>query len=305
MAKTLDNKVNETKNILSFGKPFFTYVLLAVNILMFILLEAAGGSENMENLIRFGANINPAVLDGEWWRILSSMFLHIGLFHLFMNMLALYYLGTTVERLYGKGRFLIIYLLGGIGGGLASIAFTVNVSAGASGALFGLFGALLFFGLIYKRLFFQTMGSGLLMLIGINVIFGFIFPQIDNGAHLGGLIMGFVASAAVHLPGKRKPLRQAAAFLLYCVFISGLILLGIRSSESDVSYQLMRMDTFFENGNYEFVAEATSKGLENPGGLEAQLLFQRSFAYIKLDKSDLALAELEQSMRGKAPPPTD
>src|SRR5690625_7775775 len=97
-----------------------------------------------------------------------------------MNMLALYYLGTAVERIYGPRKFLFIYTLGGVVGGLASFAFTVNVSAGASGAIFGLFGALLFFGLTYKKIFFQTMGKGLLILIGINVVFGFVVPQIDK-----------------------------------------------------------------------------------------------------------------------------
>src|SRR5690625_7002938 len=115
------------------------------------------------------------------------MFLHIGLLHLIMNMIAVFYLGTLVERIYGSFRFFIIYMLAGIGGGVASFAFSMNVSAGASGALFGLFGALLFFGLIYKRLFFQTFGMNLLFLIGFNIVFGFTFSSIYNVLIICGL----------------------------------------------------------------------------------------------------------------------
>src|SRR5699024_11672752 len=83
-----------------------------------------------ETLIKFGTKYNPAIIEnGEWWRIVTSMFLHIGIFHILMNMLAVYYLGSVVERIYGAFRFLIIYFLAGIGGGLASFAFTTNVSA--------------------------------------------------------------------------------------------------------------------------------------------------------------------------------
>ncbi|MFP3361059.1 rhomboid family intramembrane serine protease, partial [Planococcus sp. SIMBA_143] len=83
---------------------------------------------------------------------------------------------------------------------LASFAFSYNISAGASGALFGLFGALLFFGVIYKKVFFQTMGRGVLIILAINIVFGFLVPQVDYSAHLGGLAAGFIASAIIHLP---------------------------------------------------------------------------------------------------------
>src|SRR5699024_12610735 len=104
---------------------------------------------DINHLIQFGAKYNPAILEGEWWRIVSSMFLHIGFFHLLMNMIALFYLGAAVDRIYGTFFFSIIYFLAGIGEGFESFAFTVNVSAGDSGAIFGLFGVLLFFGLFY------------------------------------------------------------------------------------------------------------------------------------------------------------
>lgn len=303
LASALYDKRDEMNNILSFGKPFFTYLLLIINMIMFFFLETNGGSEDIENLIHFGASYNPSIIDGQWWRIISSMFLHIGLFHLFMNMLALFYLGTTVERIYGAWRFLVIYFMAGIGGGLASFAFTVNVSAGASGALFGLFGALLFFGLIYKKIFFQTMGKGLLILIGINIIFGFAVPQIDNGAHLGGLITGFSAAAIVHLPTKKKLLIQISAFIIYGALIVGLIIFGVQNNEDKASYQLMSIDELIKKGDYESVVNSATKGLENPDDLEPDLLFQRSYAYIELNKIDLALTDLEKSIQSDDPLP--
>src|SRR5699024_12761282 len=95
----------------------------------------------------------------------SSMFLHIGSLHLFMNMLAIYYLGTAVERIYGSTRFVIIYFISGIIGGLTSFAFNTHIAAGALGALFGLFGALLYFGVIHKQLFYQTIGKCVIFIL--------------------------------------------------------------------------------------------------------------------------------------------
>lgn len=224
--KTLFSKLNKRnehiKDVFSYGNPQFTNTFILINIIMFFMLEINGGSANVENLIQSGAKYNPAIIDGEWWRIISSMFLHIGFLHLLMNMIALYYLGTAVERIYGSIRFFIIYFLAGIGGGLTSFAFNVHVAAGASGALFGLFGALLFFGVMYKRLFLQTMGKDIIVILIINLAFGFMVPQIDMGAHIGGLISGFIAASILYVPYKRNIVIQmiaAIAFLAISIFL--------------------------------------------------------------------------------------
>lgn len=294
----LKNKENEADNVFSNGKPFLTYFLLGINIIMFLLLELNGSSKSIETLIEYGAKYNPAIIEnGEWWRIVSSMFLHIGFLHLFMNMFAVYYLGMAVERIYGSIRFILIYFLAGIGGGLASFAFTTNISAGASGALFGLFGALLFFGLIHRKLFFQTMGKNLLIIIGINLVFGFMVPQVDNGAHLGGLITGFIASAILHLPRMKKISIQLSALLLYAIIIFGLITFGIQHNLNSPSYQLMKTEQLAAVQNYEEIVEATTIGLRNPDDLADELLFQRSYAYVKLDKIDSAIDDLEDTIQ--------
>ncbi|WP_077326979.1 rhomboid family protein [Virgibacillus siamensis] len=289
---------NEEKEVFSRGKPFFTYFLIVINTLIFIMLELKGGSTNTGTLIEFGAKYNPAVIEGnEWWRILTSMFLHIGPVHLFMNMLAVYFLGVAVERIYGSWRFILIYFLSGVGGGLTSFAFTTNVSAGASGALFGLFGALLFFGLIHKRIFNQTMGKNLLIIIGINIVFGFTVQSVDMGAHLGGLLTGFVASAAIHLPGKRKLRVQFSAGIFYAVILLFLIVFGIRHNLNDPLYQLMDAEYLSGNQQYEEAVEAATNGLEFESDIKDQLLFQRSYAYIKLNKITRAKKDLQKAIR--------
>lgn len=223
----LHHKHKEYESIFTYGKPRFTYIFILLNILMFIILELSGGSTNIETLIQNGAKYNPAIMDGEWWRLVTSIFLHIGTLHLVMNMIALYYLGIIVERIYGSGRFLVIYFLSGIGGSLTSFAFNVNISAGASGALFGLFGALLFFGLIHKRLFQQTLGKNIIFILIINLVIGIFIPQIDMGAHLGGLIGGFLASVITYLPKKKHPLLQSAATVIFLFILIGLFSYGL------------------------------------------------------------------------------
>lgn len=250
LANIFQRKKREMANVFSYGKPALTYFLIVANVIMFFLLEANGGSTNIENLIRFGAKFNPNIINGEWWRIISSMFLHIGIFHLFMNMFALYYLGTVVERIYGSWRFIIIYFFAGIGGGITSFAFSFNVSAGASGAIFGLFGALLFFGLIHKKIFFQTMGRGIITIIVINIVFGILVPQIDMGAHLGGLIAGFLTSAFVHLPRKKRISTQLISLMIFILLCIGLVIFGIDNSKKNIPDYMMNFDELFKNNEY-------------------------------------------------------
>jgi rhomboid protease GluP len=164
------------------GQPRLTYVLLAVNILVFLAMTAAGGSTNTDVLIRFGAKANVLIAQGQVWRLLTSMFLHIGVMHLVFNSYALFILGVEVERLYGSARFLAIYLLAGLWGSLVSFALGPSLSAGASGAIFGLLGATAAFFHTHRRL----------GIVGLNLFLGFTVPGIDNLAHLGGLVSGAI-----------------------------------------------------------------------------------------------------------------
>ncbi|GAE33459.1 rhomboid family intramembrane serine protease [Halalkalibacter akibai] len=196
------------KSFFFYGKPFATVMLLIVISIMFYFLERHGSSTSVLTLIEFGAKYNPLIEEGEWWRLISAMFLHIGFLHLFMNSLALFYLGSAVERMFGTGRFLFIYFIAGVSGSLASFAFNEQVAAGASGAIFGCFGALLYFGIVERKLFFRTMGKSVVTILIINLVFGFAVPMVDNGAHIGGLIGGFLASFVVQLPKLKHSIKQ-------------------------------------------------------------------------------------------------
>jgi rhomboid protease GluP len=178
---------------LPMGRPILTYVLLAANALVFLAMTVAGGSTDTEVLIRFGAKVNALIAEGEVWRLFTSMFLHIGLMHLAFNSYALFALGLEVERLYGSARFLVIYLLAGLWGSLASFALGQGLSAGASGAIFGLLGVLVAFFLRHRDMF-GAFGRqrliSLLGVVGVNLFLGITTPGIDNLAHLGGLLSG-------------------------------------------------------------------------------------------------------------------
>lgn len=299
LSTLLYEKNKKMKDLFSFGKPFVTYFLIALNIIMFVILEFNGGSTSVEALIKLGAKYNPAIMEGEWWRLISSMFLHIGILHLAMNMLALYYLGVAVERIYGSSRFLIIYFLAGIAGGLTSFTFSMNVSAGASGAIFGLFGALLYFGINHKKVFLQTIGRNIITVIAINLVLGFAVPQIDMGAHLGGLIAGFIASAIVHLPQVKKRVVQLPALIIYIFLLFGLLIFGINSTANIVTYQFIKNESLFKENDFEAVVTQTTDILTSPGEFEAELLFQRSIAYMELSKDELAVKDLERSLEIK------
>ncbi|MFS0672815.1 rhomboid family intramembrane serine protease [Ornithinibacillus sp. 179-J 7C1 HS] len=295
--KRIQEKQKQDQRIFNYGKPLFTYLLIAINAILYLLVELNGGSQDNKTLIDFGAKYNPLIVEGEWWRIISSMFLHIGFLHFASNMLFLYYFGSLAEKIYGSTRFFIIYMLAGIGGGLASFAFVTNISAGASGALYGLFGAFIYFGIFHRRIFLQTIGRDVLMLLGINILLGFILPQLDVYAHMGGLVAGFMAAGIVHFPKKKNVPLQMITFIIYLVAIIGVCIFGIQHNETDPSYHLIKIDSYLQDEQYEKVVESATLGLKNPGEYKGMLLFQRSYAYIQLNELDFAIADLEQCIQ--------
>jgi rhomboid protease GluP len=177
-----------------------TSVLLALNVAIFVLMLAWGidpMQPSLASLIQWGANYGPKTTQGEWWRMFTCMFLHIGVLHLLFNMIALWNVGGFMERLLGSTGFLVLYLLAGLLGSVASVAWNpFVVSAGASGAIFGLYGGLLAFLVRHRGLqehaFLAALRTNTLAFIGYNVVYGFIVPGIDMAAHLGGLAGGFV-----------------------------------------------------------------------------------------------------------------
>ena len=280
------------------GKPLFTYVFILIQVAMFIWLELNGGSTNTATLIRYGAKFNPLIYQGEWWRFITPIFLHIGFLHVAMNTLALYYIGIAVEQIYGNIRFLFIYLFAGATGFIASFLFSSSLSAGASGAIFGGFGALLFFGAIYPRLFYRTMGINLFVVLAINLAFGFSATGIDNAGHIGGLVGGFLAAGVVFFPKQKKLLLQILFFLMAAAAVWGSLTYGFSQSvrAKDIGSNLILAQNYLDNRQYNeayTVLQETEKNSPKP---TAQLYFLLSFSEIKKGMLPKAKDHLEQAI---------
>jgi len=195
-----DPEPNQTSAVtirlpLPLSRPLFSWVILAINAIVWLLMTFSGGSTSTEVLIRFGAKVSWLVATGEYWRLFTANFLHIGLMHLAFNSYALYSLGPQVEGLFGRDRFVAIYLLSGLAGCVSSYALSESVSAGASGAIFGLVGALAVYLARHRDLLGrsgQRRLTNVVVVILYNLVLSFTVPGIDVLGHLGGLGGGLV-----------------------------------------------------------------------------------------------------------------
>ncbi len=215
----------------------FTLIILTANVFVFLLMTFAGGSENYETLKAYGAKLNYLINDeGQWWRFVTPIFIHIGPIHLLVNMYGLWMLGPYVEKLYGSAKFVVFWVATGIAGVVASylsVRPDMHVSslgrflfkaqdvpsAGASGALFGLVGVLFVFGIKFRHElpegFKRAFGTGLLPIIAINLFIGYVGRGfIDNAAHLGGLLAGALLALFV---GYKRPGERAGVAIAWHV----------------------------------------------------------------------------------------
>ena len=227
------NQKNESKSkiaekIFSFKKPIVTYSLIFICILVFILMYVLGnGSTDNYTLLVFGANVDTLTKNGDYYRLFTSMFLHIGILHLLCNMYSLYIIGKEVENVFGKVKYLIIYLLSGIAGSILSLAFNHNtICAGASGAIFGLLGALLYFGYYYRTYLGATLTRSIIPVIVLNLIIGFTSSGIDNAAHIGGLVVGILIAMAVGVPDKSNNNNKINGIVLSLIYFGFIIYLS-------------------------------------------------------------------------------
>lgn len=223
------NKKNEKRNkiaekIFSYKQPIVTYIIMAICIILFILMELSGGSTNSQILLKYGANLDVLVKNGEYYRLFTCIFLHVGIMHLLCNMYSLYIIGREVENLFGKIKYIIIFILSGIFGSIMSLAFTHNtISAGASGAIFGLLGALLYFGMHYRTYLGEAIKRSIIPIIVVNLIIGFFAEGIDLAAHIGGLVGGVLVAMMVGVPDKSKTkdiINGTILTIIYLIFIS-------------------------------------------------------------------------------------
>jgi rhomboid protease GluP len=194
-----------------------TFALIGLNLALFLLMSLTGPhllQPTSEQILRWGGNYGPLTIGGQWWRLITAMFIHLGLLHLLVNMWCLYHLGTLAEQIYGGPSVLSLYLLTGVAGGIASLMKNPSIlSAGASGAVFGLAGAVIVTLCLGKLPAppreLKVLLLSLIAFAGYNLTFGFIRGGVDNGAHVGGLVSGLVIGAVLSpKPVTRSALRR-------------------------------------------------------------------------------------------------
>lgn len=207
--------------------PIMTYILIAINTILFVLMYVLGnGSDDALTLLRFGASYPDFIKAGDYYRLLTSAFLHIGFLHFLFNNYALYVIGSQLEGFFGKVKYLIIYLGSAILGNLMSMLFSNSISAGASGAIFGLLGALLYFGYHYRVYLGTVVKSQVIPLILINLAIGFMMSGVNNAAHIGGLIGGVLLAMAVGVRYKTSKFEQINGVIMTIIYTVFLVYLG-------------------------------------------------------------------------------
>jgi rhomboid protease GluP len=239
--------------------PVFTQALIGINAAVFVGMVLTGASimaPGAQQLIQWGANAGTLTVGGQWWRLFTSMFLHIGIIHIAFNMWCLWDLGALCESLYGRWTFLYVYLVSGLSGSLLSVTWhPLGLSAGASGAIFGLAGALIasfYLGeFTAPREAIQGSLRSVVMFAVYNLIFGAVSGRTDNAAHIGGLAAGLIMGALIArvVPYSERPLRRATVLIpVLMVIIAGAACLQhargyiLHTRQATELYQQNRLD---------------------------------------------------------------
>ena len=294
--------------------PLATYVLLVANLVVFAAATRAGGTENPDVLRDFGALFGPLVAEGQYWRLFTAMFLHIGIPHLVMNGLSLFIFGRVVEQVFGHARFLVTYVLAGLAGSIASYASSPGVpAAGASGAIFGILGALVAYFVVQQEVFGklgQRQLTSLLFLAAINLVYGLTNAEVDNWAHIGGFVAGIILGLVLaprYRQGASGPGDSGAAIArlpgriwLVVPAIMGLVVVGAylaTLTQTDSAYShVYEAERHFARKDYEVALQETETALliDRWNG-DAYLLRGRIFA--ELGDAKRAFTELGNALR--------
>ncbi len=302
--------------------PVATGVLISANIVIWLAGVAASGAAGLEVdtevLLDFGAMFSPLIAEGEFWRLFTAMFLHHDLTHILFNNFGLFIFGRLVERAYGHTRFVIIYIVAGLFGSVASYVLnSIGVGAGASGAIFGVLGALAAF-FIAQRDFLGKVGqrdlTGVLFIAGISLLYGLASPGIDNWAHLGGFVAGLALGLALAPRYRvvadqfgaptgladRNPLsRRWQVIPLAAVLLALGAWLGTVTLADNAYSHVYRAERHLNNGEFDLALQETEEAIRitrpiNPAQLfrtlgEAQLMRARIFAEL----GDIQRARIE------------
>lgn len=288
--------------------PLATYLLLVANLVIFALMERAGGSQDPIVLDRFGALFGPLIAEGQYWRLFTAIFLHIGFVHIAFNSLGLFVFGTALERTCGPLRMVVVYIGSGLAGStLSYLASPAVRSAGASGAIFGVLGALAVY-LVVNRQEFGKLGqreiTTVLFLAAMNLLNGLTSPGVDNWAHVGGLIGGAALGLAIMPRHTLAPSnfghswtagwasrgRVMIPAALGIIAIAG-ILIATLTLPDNASSHIYEAERLFEKGDLAPAMAELDRAVElDPLNGEAHLL--RGQIYARMGNIEAALADL-------------
>jgi rhomboid protease GluP len=279
------------------GSP--TNLIIAANVLVFVAMGFLGAgwieTGDMMVYVRYGANNGAVTTDGQWWRLFTSMFLHFGLLHLALNMWALFQVGHLVERLLGRAMYVLAYLGSGLCGGFATLIWNGDRvwSAGASGAVFGIFGVLGGFALRQRRTIprsvLQPLLKSTLWFAGYNLLWGIAHPHIDNAAHIGGLLGGVVLGGVLAMPVDLEARARLASRRMLAGAALTAVLVAIGFSASPRFNYVLQEELEWE------------KAIESPLAKEHELLAQQKAVMAAFQNAGKS-TELIQWMQEKAIP---
>ena len=215
----------KVEDVFSPKKPIITYALIIINLLVYFIPMLLG---NSDIVISYLGSYGLSVKMGEYYRLLTAVFVHANIAHLLFNMYALWIIGMQLESFIGKWRFLVVYLFSALCGSLLSVVVTPDaLSVGASGAIFGLLGALLYFGYHYRIYLGTVIKSQIIPLIVINLLLGFMVPGIDNAAHIGGLIGGALMMIGVGVKYKSSTFEKVNGLIVSLIFFGFLVYMAL------------------------------------------------------------------------------
>jgi rhomboid protease GluP len=275
-----------------------TTVLFAINVLVFVLMVLSGVSPlepSVEQLLKWGGDFGPATFDHQWWRLLTSTFVHAGILHLAFNMWAFWGLGKLTERLFGSWPMVALYLLSGLGASVASLWWhPLVVGIGASGAIFGIAGGLFVFLKLKKvalprDVLRRNIGS-LGMFLVYNLVIGAAAARVDNAAHVGGLVTGAVIGAMLPLQAGENGFRRYAVLPLVLAILIGGAAAAKQARIGIVEYA--QAEKLLQSGKYDQALPLLQSAVQHEPGLAAAQ-FGLGFAYMKLKRN----AEAETAFR--------
>lgn len=295
-----EQEAAEVDSVMKFSKGnlYATYTIIAINILVFILMAFNGaGLFDTNGLvhIKWGSNYAPLTLSGDWWRLVTSVFIHFGIIHLALNMYCLYMAGVYLESMLGKARYIAAYLATGVLGGIASLWWhNDNLNgAGASGAIFGLYG--LFLALLTTNLIPKQVRQSLLSSIGIFIVYNLIYGikgGVDNAAHIGGLLSGFIVGYLYALSLKKE--KAGARPMLWMAAV--VVLLGFAAA-----FAYLQQNKVSPQDRQDVVKQIANEGYKGYEAFNNSLL-----QFDELQKTYFALANYDSvTLPGKWQKTTD